>query len=140
MYTCFCLTYNLMPMLIFSAFNGTFYDNIYWWYDIFNKTLDTFGNNVHILSYDRLKTNTFDELLRLISFLGVPVTRDDITCAVRLGGGKHRRITEKSERERLVRLLYDDRRKSVIRKAIYIAEQLLKFKTSLTIDLRWNID
>lgn len=88
----FALTHKILRHFFFlSAKQEVFRKSLKWYKDIAVSCLKDNNKPVHILQYEKLKTNLSSELHSLATFLNVPVTPDDVKCAVDNCRGQYHR-------------------------------------------------
>jgi len=125
---------------LISVSNKNFKGSLRWWLALFNETFETFNTNVHILQYERLKTDMKPELRKLADFLGATVTDEDIECTQALQEGQHHRKTSADDRVRKLRLVYDDDKMAQLREGTLKAEEILQKHTGTSWNISWNIE
>lgn len=121
---------------VLKQVNDNMFNLSLWWYtDLANGTLTRFKGPVHLVQYERLKTNMADELEKLATFLGVNVSKNDISCTVELQEGNFHRKTNNITRQETLRTLFDKEQLLQMNKATDIVGKLLKEKLNLDVDV-----
>ncbi|XP_045165723.2 WSC domain-containing protein 1-like [Mercenaria mercenaria] len=100
-----------------------------------NITLQ-FKGPVHVLQYEKLKTDMANELRKLAKFLGVNVTKHDIYCTVKLQEGNFHRNTTDEKHIKLLQRMYDKENLLKIQEITRYTEKLFKEAYDLGVDLK----
>lgn len=111
-----------------------------WYVNLTRNTIVKFKRPVHIIQYERLRTNMSDELTKLAIFLNVSISQRDLECTVKLQEGNfHRRVSD-AEHLELLHAVYDNGKLSRMQQAARYTEKLLKEAYDLDIDVGGSIE
>ncbi|KAH3768740.1 WSC domain-containing protein 1-like [Dreissena polymorpha] len=106
-----------------------------WYMNLIKETIEQFGDNVHVIVYERLRDNPRQELTRLARYLDVIIADRDLTCAITLAEESFRRQTKNKNHHRMLEIAFDWDKMAVLDQAIRDAERMLEAAYKRKFDL-----